>query len=614
MNWVINRVRRRYYLEKFEGCRANSKKTWSNINLILGRGKQELVRRIVTEEGRVVEGNSLADSFNLFFTSIVSRITQSLPNEINFDYFRTIGRVPHSCFLLPTNEVEVVEILRTMPNKGNSLTDIKPNILMLISDIIGRLVAYLYNLSVINGAYPSLLKIGRVLPVFKSGDVSNINNYRPITNLMNVNKIFELLTYKRIIKFIESFNLLSNLQYGFRKARNTTQAIFRLTSDLLNTFHEKSYTVALFLDLSKAFDTINREILVHKLLIYGFRGVTNSFLSSYLSERKQYVDIGNFKSGIEFINHGVPQGSVLGPLLFNIYINDIVNVGDAKKILFADDAVFYVTEGSLDMCIIKIKQLIKELTVWLDNNKLVANVKKTKLMLVTPRPFDHLPDVYFNGSKLEWVSNIKYLGVVIDNKLSFIPQATEIFKKISKMHGVFYSLSSLVPKTTLVTLYNSLVYPIITQNVLIWGGISTVNLRNIKTTMNNILRCILKVERDHNNIPLVSVNAMYKSLNLLQFEDIYKYILLKFLHLVLYKNPELFNEYFISLLPSHTYNTRNVRINLPVVRLEVERHFALFQICKLWNELPEAVLAKSPFPVFRQFSLLVYVVTKNRSR
>ena len=590
LNWVINRVRRKYYHEKFESSKTNSKKTWSNVNQLLGRGRRETVRRIVTEDGRIVEGSSLADHFNLFFTSIVSRITESLPREINFDYFRPIDHVPQSCFLMPTDEVEVVEILRGMPNKGNSLTDIKPSILMLISDIMGKVVAYLYNLSILNGMYPNLLKIGRVLPVFKSGDALKLGNYRPITNLMNINKIFELLTYKRIMKFIDRFNILTNFQYGFRKAKNTTQAIFRLTSDMMNTFHEKSYTVALFLDLSKAFDTINREILIHKLLIYGFRGVTNSFLSSYLTERKQYVNIGNFKSSTEFINHGVPQGSVLGPLLFNIYINDIVGVGDAKKILFADDAVFYVTEKSLVMCIEKIKRLIKELSEWLQNNKLVANVNKTKLMMVTPRPFDNLPDVYFNGIKLEWVSSIKYLGIIIDNKLNFVPQAREVFVKISKMHGVFYSLSSLVPKATLITVYHSLVYPLITQNMLIWGGISTANLKNIKTMMNNILRCILKVERDHNNIPLVSVNAMYKSLNLLQFDDIYRYLLIRFLHLVLYKNTELFNEYFAPLLPSHSYNTRNIRINLPVVRLEVERHFTLFQSCKLLNELPDELL------------------------
>ena len=170
-------MRRKYYHEKFESSRTNSKKTWTNVNQLLGRGRRETVRRIVTEDGRIVEGNSLADHFNLFFTSIVSRITEYLPREINFDYFRLIDRVPQSCFLIPTDEVEVVEILRGMPNKGNSLTDIKPSILMLISNIMGKVVTYLYNLSILNGMYPNLLKIGRVLPVFKSGDVLKLGNY-----------------------------------------------------------------------------------------------------------------------------------------------------------------------------------------------------------------------------------------------------------------------------------------------------------------------------------------------------------------------------------------------------------------------------------------------------
>ena len=392
------------------------------------------------------------------------------------------------------------------------------------------------------------------------------------------------------MKFIDCFNILTDLQFGFRKAKNTTQAIFKLTSDMLSTFHEKSYTVALYLDLSKAFDTISREMLIHKLSVYGFRGITNSFLSSYLSDRKQYVNIGNHKSSTESINYGVPQGSVLGPLLFNIYINDIVKVGKAKKILFADDAVFFITESSLEMCIVKINQLIGELSEWLMNNKLVPNVNKTKLMMITPRPFDELPDIYFNGIKLEWVTSTKYLGIIIDNKLNFVPQACEVYMKISKMHGIFYSMSSLVPQETLVTIYHSLVYPVITQNMLTWGGIAAANLRNIKIMMNNILRCILKVNRNRDNVPMMSVSSMYKSMNLLQFDDIYKYLLLKFLHLVLYKNIELFNEYYVPLLPTHAYNTRKRRINLPAVRLEVERNFTIFQSCKLLNELSDELL------------------------
>ena len=186
LTWLINKMRRKYYHEKFENCRNNSSRTWLNVNQILGRNIQEPVSRIITDSGMKVEGPSLAEHFNSYFTSIVSRLTASLPRNINFNYLRTLDGVPHSCFLLPTDEFEVVDILRGMPNKGNSLIDIKPNILLLISNIIGKCIAYLYNFSIRCGIYPDLLKTGRVTPAFKSGDISKISNYRPITNLLNI--------------------------------------------------------------------------------------------------------------------------------------------------------------------------------------------------------------------------------------------------------------------------------------------------------------------------------------------------------------------------------------------------------------------------------------------
>ena len=178
------------------------------------------------------------------------------------------------------------------------------------------------------------------------------------------------------------------------------------------------------------------------------------------------------------------------------------------------------------------------------------------------------------------------------------------------MHGAFYSLSSLVPQKTLLTVYHSLVYPLITQNIIIWGGISATNLKNIKTMLNSILRCILNVKYDDNNVPMMHVNDMYKSLNLLKFDDIYKYFILKFLHHVFYKNVDLFNKYYKHLLPAHTYETRNTKINLPIVRLEIEKHFTIFQSCKLLNDLPNYLLEpQSDFSLkikFRRFIISKY--------
>ena len=280
---------------------------------LMGRGKQTTIDRIITDDGCIVEGPSIVTHFNKFFTGVVLLITQDLPLEINFGYFRNIQHVAESCFFYPADANEVMAVIKSIPNKGNSLVDIKPKILLMIPDIVGPLVANVHNLGICDGIYPDALKIGRVTPAFKSGEVKKMNNYRPISNLLTINKIFELLTYRRMIKFIDQFDILSDLRYGFRKAKNTTQTIFRVVGDILRTFNEKSYTIALFVDLRKAFDAVNREILMYKLSLYGFRGVTNKFLSSYLTNRRQYVNINNHNAEIELINVGVPQGSVLGP-------------------------------------------------------------------------------------------------------------------------------------------------------------------------------------------------------------------------------------------------------------------------------------------------------------
>ena len=158
------------------------------------------------------------------------------------------------------------------------------------------------------------------------------------------------------------------------------------------------------------------------------------------------------------------------------------------------------------------------------------------------------------------------------------------------MQGVFYSLSPLLPKSTLVTIYYSLVYPIVSQNVVIWGGIAEANIRNVKIALNNIMRSILNVKYDENNIPLMSTNYMYKSLNFLKFEDIHKYFLLTFMQFIIRKNEDLFNNYLGPLIPHHPYGTRGTRINLPDVRLEIERQFAIFQMCKLFNDLPQHII------------------------
>ena len=591
LGWVVSKMRRLYQINKFINCEKNGRKLWSNINSLLHRKEKEQINQLTLENGQIVKGQNMAYYFNEYFTGIASILVNDLPTQINYDYLNShIHFVPQSCFLAPTDENEIHNILKYIPNKGNQLHDIKPNLLNSIASEFCPVAAHVYNTCLIKGVYPDMPKIARTIPIYKSGDPEVPNNYRPISNLSTVNKVFEILTYNRLNDFIEKYGILSEMQYGFRKGKSTTLAILDLTNDFLDTFNKKSFTIALFLDLRKAFDTVDKYILIHKLSILGFRGVSNDFLDSYLSNRKQFVDLNGHTSGLLNVVLGLPQGSNLGPLLFNVFINDITYIIEGKKILFADDGVFYVTANTFEECIGKIIKLITELSEYLKNNRLIPNTEKTKLMLITPRPTDDLPDIYFNGTKLDWVSSIRYLGIILDNKLNFIQNSIEVHRRISSLHGVFYSLATQVPQKTLKTLFNALVFPVYSQNIIIWGGISENNLIKIKSKINGILRIILNVKYDENNIPVMHVNDMYKELNILKFDDNYKFHLVKFLHYSMYRNGSIFTKYFAPHLPDHSYNTRNRIINLPGIRLNIERNFTIFQCCKLLNELSDTLI------------------------
>ena len=591
LRWVITKMRKLFYQTELTKCRNNMKNAWRCINGILQRSRQDDdVKQVKNDSGQVVVGNDMANYFNTFFTNVAFNLVANLPVDINYSAVEAhIQPSVQSCFFGPADDHEVNRVLYSMKNKGNQIYEIRPGVLVNLLNVI-KVITFIYNLSISNGIYPDLLKISRTIPAFKSGDPENVSNYRPISNLSTINKVFELLTYNRMNDFIEKNKLLSDLQYGFRKGKSTNLAIFHLVSDFLFCFHQKTYTIALFLDLRKAFDTINKDILIHKLKLMGFRGITNDFINSYMTNRKQYVNVHNCKSNLEDISVSCPQGSVLGPLFFNLFINDITHAISFKKVLFADDGVFYVTAETLDECLKKILLVISQLSTYLKVNKLIPNTDKTKLMLITPRPVNELPDVYFDGKKLEWVNHIRYLGIQLDNKLNFHLQTADIGRKLSQMQGVIYSMATLVPRNSLINIFNALVLPIINQNILIWGGSNENNLRNIKIGLNNILRIILNVRRDENNVPLRSTNEMFKELNMLKLDDAYKLTLLKFLHYAFYKNSSLFLKYYSPLLPNHNYNTRLNRINLPNVRLEIERNSVIFQSCKLLNMLPESLI------------------------
>lgn len=291
-------------------------------------------------------------------------------------------------------------------------------------------------------------------------------------------------------------------------------------------------------------------------------------------------------------------------MLFNIYINDLSNVGNGNKIFYADDAVFYFSCKSLNECLLNLNMCLNEISDWLSKNKLIPNINKTKLMLLTNRTVNNLPRVYFNGESLEWINQFKYLGIFIDSKLSFKPHVQYVQRKLNQLHGVFYSMNNYMPINTLIKLFHSLVYPTLIQSIIIWGGIYPSNLINIKISINKILRQVLNVKYSVQNIPLTPTIEMYKFLNVLTFDDIHKFFLLKFIHDIFYNNTTIFYKYFTPLLPTHNYGTRGIKINLPYARLDVVKHGTLFKCCELINNIDDSFLnPQSKFVLKKRFKM-----------
>lgn len=225
------------------------------------------------------------------------------------------------------------------------------------------------------------MKIAKVSPIHKNGDKHIFTNYRPVSLLPQFSKILEKLFDSRLEKFINKFNIINESQYGFRKTRSTTMAIIEAVEEIAKALDKRKYAVGIFIDLKKAFDTLNHTILLQKLELYGIRGVALNWLRSYLTDRQQYVKMGDYSSELLSITCGVPQGSILGPKLFNLYINDIFDISKLfKMILFADDTNIFYSNDDYNTLITTINSELGKLKQWMDANKLSLNVCKTKMM------------------------------------------------------------------------------------------------------------------------------------------------------------------------------------------------------------------------------------------
>ena len=297
--------------------------------------------KIVEVDGTTVtEPKAMANSYNQYFTTIADKIISKRKyngNKSFRDYLS--NRLLESFVFYECDSVEVsslISLLKT--NKSSGPNSIPTKILHIIKDKIADPLAKIFNLSLLVGKHPTIFQIANVIPIFKNGSKLSVSNYRPISLLSNLNKLLEQIVYKRVNEFLEMHLCLYTKQFGFRKNHSTIHALIEITENIRRALDNKKHACGVFVDLQKAFDTVDHDILIGKLEYYGIRGVTQNWFRSYLSNRKQFVSIYGVESDTMSIKYGVPQGSVLGPLLFLIYINDLFTAIPFSTVFhFADD-------------------------------------------------------------------------------------------------------------------------------------------------------------------------------------------------------------------------------------------------------------------------------------
>ena len=503
-----------------------------------------------------------------------------------------------SAFFKPCTQKEIVNIVLSLKNgKSPGFDEIDAVPVKRVIHILCVPLCAIFNLSLTVGIVPDSLKIAKVTPIYKSGTKDDMSNYRPISVLPLFSKILERCVFNRVIKFLDKCNIIIDNQFGFRPKYSTSFALVDFLYNVLNALDRKEITIGLFLDLSKAFDSLDHHILLDKLYCYGFRGIVHKWFESYLSNRKQYITNDGCKSDLMTIRCGVPQGSILGPLLFILYVNDICNVSEQLKlILFADDTSVFMSNTDLNVLQQKFTTELNKLVNWLEINRLVLNIKKTNFMIFSNKKNINVDSVSIKikNIPIQHVSHVKFLGVTIDENLSWNQHIGAICNRLSKNIGILYKLHS-YPKIILLLLFNTLILPHLNYCIYIWGNCSDQNMSRLLKLQKKAIRIISHAGYRAHTEPIFSC------LNLLNIHKMYLYQCGIFMYSNFHQLlPVSLPNYFKLNNQVHAHETRNrTDYHLPLVRLSSFKKSIFYSGPKFWNDLPAFIKMSPSLNIFK---------------
>ncbi|GJQ69642.1 hypothetical protein Trydic_g2978 [Trypoxylus dichotomus] len=575
------------------------KETWKCVNEVLGRSPS-IQGKNIFERHMETTMKEIAEKFCETFACAVSPGEHICQEQLYYDYMKRSGlRCQHiqreSIYIPDITEQELRSMIATMDKKKSPGYD---NIML--ADVIGTLdsispaLVRLINLSLRNAVIPSLLKVAVVTPIYKNGKKDAYTNYRPISVLSCIDKIIEKYVAKVMHDYLQKYQILNESQYGYRKNRGTIDLLERVADIVNGKLNEHKHVLCLFIDFSKAFDRINHDKLLKILEDLGIRGPLLDWFRCFLANRRFCVKVGNEVSSLRELRAGVPQGSILGPLLYLLYVNDVQHCfQDCRCFLYADDTLILAVHKDIKKAEQMLLREFHRFQLWAHQKDLLINTSKTKLMHVasphsgvdcdlklTVHDTDclHMEDTNHNrncecDNIIELVHRQKYLGIYIDSRFLWDVHIGEIGKKLSYFANCFYYLSEFVPRNVLRIIYHSLVESVLSYGITIWGQASISHINRLKSAQGRILR----------NMDRSVIGNIYREHNILSIKHLYIFRV-------------VINNYFKSrdlTTVHHPHATRARERGMYVVPKTNNKYgdrLISVQLPKILNDLPETML------------------------